>query len=235
MTALRELEQELGIQYPELYTKLYVEGMLDLGPTGMHWAEITFPKLKLNPPLLLFGEDIEIWDPLAYKAGIAEIKDREVYEIAASYQFIPFAKNGAGDLYVFQYDLQNGEDIPITFFPHDDCEAEVLAKNLQDFIFRQLLEATREIDDYAMVFEEEEEEIKRNLQQQLRTHRPYLTDRQIQLLEEIYHRDLVTYTYQLPNGGKQEAEGLTTFDEVEAILQREINFEHLNKTFDYTV
>ncbi|MCS4238243.1 hypothetical protein M2306_001650 [Myroides gitamensis] len=235
MTALRELEQELGIQYPELYTKLYVEGMLDLGPTGMHWAEITFPKLKLNPPLLLFGEDIEIWDPLAYKAGIAEIKDCEVYEIAAPYQFIPFAKNGAGDLYVFQYDLQNGEDIPITFFPHDDCEAEVLAKNLQDFIFRQLLEATREIDDYAMVFEEEEEEIKRNLQQQLRTHRPYLTDRQIQLLEEIYNRDLVTYTYQLPNGGKQEAEGLTTFDEVEAILQREINFEHLNKTFNYTV
>lgn len=235
MTALRELEQELGIQYPELYTKLYAEGMLDLGPTGMHWAEITFPKLKLNPPLLLFGEDIEIWDPIVYKAGIAEIKDREVYEIAAPYQFIPFAKNGAGDLYVFQYDLQNGEDIPITFFPHDDCEAEVLAKNLQDFIFRQLLEATREIDDYAMVFEEEEEEIKRNLQQQLRTHRPYLTDRQIQLLEEIYNRDLVTYTYQLPNGGKQEAEGLTTFDEVEAILQREINFEHLNKTFNYTV
>ncbi|WP_353120008.1 SMI1/KNR4 family protein [Myroides odoratus] len=235
MTALHKLEQELGIQYPALYTRLYADGMLDLGPTGMHWAEITFPKLKLNPPLLLFGEDIEIWDPVAYKDGILELKDPEVYEIATHYQFIPFAKNGAGDLYVFQYDLQNGTDIPITFFPHDDCEAEVVAKNLQDFIFRQLLEATREIDDYAMVFEEEEEEIKRNLQQQLRTHRPYLKNRQVLLLEEIYKRKLVAYTYKLPNGGQQKAEGLTTFDEVEALLQREINFEHLNKTFDYTV
>lgn len=235
MTTLDEIEKELEIQYPPLYKKLFADGMLDSGPMGMDWSRITFPKLKQQPPLLLFGEDIEIWNPTEYKAGILEIKDLEVYDIATKYQFVPFAKNGAGDLYVFQFDLQNGEDIPITFFPHDDCEAEILAKNLQDFIFRQLVEATREIDDCAMVFEEEEKEIKINFQSQLRTHRPYLTVRQIEILEEIYERKVTEYAYTLPNGSKAVAEGLTTFEEVEEIIKREINFNHLNTKFDYTI
>ena len=39
-----------------------------------------------------------------------------------------------------QLDMENNGEIPITFFGHDS-DAEVLAKNLQDFIFRQLLES----------------------------------------------------------------------------------------------
>lgn len=234
ITALNELEEELNIDYPETYKKLYVNGMLDSGETGIDWLERTFPKLKLNPPLLLFAEDIEIWDPINYRAGIAEIMNREVYDIASKYRFVPIGKNGGGDLYVLQYDLQNGENIPVTFFPHDDCMAEVLANNIQDFIFRQLLEAIREIDDYALFYEEEEKNIKTNLSNQLRTHRPYLTVGQIAILEEIYARNIFAYTYKLPNGSEEEVKGLATFGEVEEILKREIGFAHLNKQFDYT-
>ncbi|MBB1139125.1 SMI1/KNR4 family protein [Myroides sp. WP-1] len=235
MNSLEDIEKELNIQYPVLYKKLFADGLLDSGPTGINWYKDSFPKLKQNPPLLLFAEDIEIWNPIEYKAGILEILDPEVYDLAQRFQFVPFAKNGAGDLYVFQFDLQDGNDIPITFFPHDDCEVEVVAKNLQDFIFRQLVEATREIDDCSLVFEEEEVEIKANFQQQLRTHRPYLSERQIEILEEIYTRDLNVYTYTLPSGRIEKAEGLTTYEEVDNLLQREIDFKYLNAKFDYTV
>lgn len=163
-----------------------------------------------------------------------EIKEREVYDIASRYELVPFAKNGAGDLYVFQYDLQDGDDIPVSFFPHDDCMLQVLAKNFQDFIFRQLLESVTEIDEYSMFDDETEEKIKEHLFNQLRTHKPYLTARQIEILEKIYARDIVKYTYKLPNGYEDEAEGLVTFDEVEKILKAEIDFELLNKEFDYT-
>ncbi len=235
MTMLNQLEKELRISYPETYKTLYANGMLDWGETGTGWIKLIFPKLKLNPPLLLFAEDIEIWDPITYKAGIAEIMDREVYDIAQKYRFVPIGKTGGGDLYVLQYDLQNGDNIPVTFFPHDECMAEVLANNVQDFIFRQLLEAVREIDDYVMFYEEEEETMKINLNNQLRTHRPYLTTNQIAILENIYARDVFAYRYKLPNGHEEEAEGLVTFEEVEEILNREIGFVHLNKQFDYTV
>ena len=54
-------------------------------------------------------------------------------------------KNGAGELFCFQFDLQNGEDIPISYFPHYDGMLQILAKNFQDFIFTQLLEAVTKI------------------------------------------------------------------------------------------
>ncbi|MHC5309153.1 SMI1/KNR4 family protein [Myroides sp. LJL116] len=234
MKQLSTLEEELHISYPSLYHQLYTSGMLNWGEQQSNWYETVFPTLKQNPPLLLFAVDIEIWDPIVYKQGIAEIKNCEVYDIHKGYKFVPFAQNGAGDLYVFEYDLQDGFDIPITFLPHDESTAVVMAKNLQDFIFRQLLEAVCDIDEYSMFYEENPLDFKVNLQNQLRTHAPYLNEKQVRILQEVYEKDLVEYTYTIPNGSSWEAQGLLTYDEVEALLKREIDFEYLNKEFDYT-
>lgn len=234
MELLQDLAQELKITYPKVYQELYAKGMLDWGTASANWYEETFPNLKKNPPLLLFAEDIEIWEPIEYKAGIAEIRNREVYDISEKYDFVPFAKNGAGDLFVFQYDLQNVDDVSVTFLPHDDNEALVLAPNLQDFIFRQLLEALREIDEDSMVYEEEETDLKANLKAQLQTHRPFLKARQIEVLEGLYERDIFEYSFKTPNGSTYVCEGLATYDEVEELLAREIGFTHLNEVFDYT-
>lgn len=234
MNTLNEIEQELNFTYPEIYKNLDVNGMLDWGESGNGWYNTIFPKLKKNPPLLLFGGDIEIWDPKESKGGIAEMLHHEVYDVAEKYKLVPFAKNGAGDLFVFQYDLQDGENIPVSFFPHDECELHVLAKNFQDFIFRQLIESITEIDEYSMFDEDTEVEIKANLNNQLRTHKPYLTTKQVEILEKIYARDIFEYTYKLHNGSEENSEGLATLDEVEAILKQEINFDYLDKIFDYT-
>ncbi|MCA5005255.1 SMI1/KNR4 family protein [Sphingobacterium bovistauri] len=233
MKSLNELEKELNISYPEIYKSLYTNGMLDWGTEENGWYTNVFPKLKENPPLLLFGADIEIWDPIDWKGGIEEILNHEVYDIHEKFKLVPFAKNGAGDMYVFQYDLEQNGEIPISFFPHDDDELEVQAKNFQDFIFRQLLESLTEMDEYSMFEGDSEEQIKTHLLNQLRTHQPYLTENQIAVLEEIYKRDLFEYTYKVPNGGEFEAYGLLTFDEVDEIVKREIDFPLLNKKMEY--
>ncbi len=232
MSTLEDLEKEFNFTYPELYKQLYADRMLDWGSDGNGWYTNVFPMLKENPPLLLFGSDIEIWDPIVYRDGIREMVNHEVYDINPKYQMVPLAKNGAGDLYVFQLDMENNGEVPITFFGHDS-DAEILAKNLQDFIFRQLLESLTEIDEYSMFYEDSEEKIKQNLHNQLKTHRKYLKAEQVEILEDIYQLDIFEYTYKIPNGGEFEAKGLLTFDELEKLIKQEMAFEKLNTKFDY--
>lgn len=234
MNTLNDLEKEFNFSYPEIYKKLYANGMLNWGESSNGWLVNTFPMLKKNPPLLLFGADIEIWHPTECKERILEILNPDFYEINEKFKLIPFAQNGAFDLYVYQYDLQNGEDIPVSFLPHDDCKLQVLAKNLQDFIFRLLLEAVTDIYDEMLFFEVDEDNLKQNLWNQLRTHSPYLTEKQISILEDIYKREIKAYSYKLPNGRDEKAKGLATYDEVGEILKREIDFEYFNQEFDYT-
>ncbi|AZB11482.1 SMI1/KNR4 family protein [Chryseobacterium sp. G0162] len=232
MNTLQDLEKEYNFTYPELYKKLYTDKMLDWGVEGPGWYTNVFPALKENPPLLLFGNDIEIWDPIVYQNGIREIINHEVYEINPKYRMVPFAKNGAGDLYVFQLDMETNGEVPITFLGHDS-DAEILAKNLQDFIFRQLLESLTEMDEYSMFEGNSEEEIKILLQNQLNTHRKYLAPKQVEILEDIYTRDIFEYTYKVSNGGEFKAEGMLTFDELEKMINKEIAFEKLNTKFNY--
>lgn len=232
MSTLEDLEKEFNFTYPELYKQLYADRMLDWGSDGNGWYTNVFPTLKENPPLLLFGSDIEIWDPIVYRDGIREMVNHEVYDINPKYQMVPLAKNGAGDLYVFQFDMEINGEVPITFFGHDS-HAEILAKNLQDFMFRQLLESLTEIDEYSMFYEDSEEKIKQNLHNQLKTHRKYLKAEQVEILEDIYQRDIFEYTYKIPNGGEFEAKGLLTFDDLEKLIKQEIAFEKLNIKFDY--
>ncbi|WP_228377470.1 SMI1/KNR4 family protein [Chryseobacterium indologenes] len=233
---LEELEQKYNFKYPDLYKRLHNDNMLDWGESCPDWYLTTLPTLKKKPPLLLFGNDIEIWkDQQLVDAAIQEMSEEDDYRnIHENYKFVPFAKNGAGDLYVFQYDLEDNGEVPVSFIPHDEEEGEVLAKNFQDFIFRQLLEAVIEIDEDSMFYEEEEEELKQNLFSQLKTHEPYLSSGQIEILHTIYQRDIFEYTYKVPNGHIFEAEGLVTFDEVDDIINREMAFDYKNKKFNYT-
>ncbi|OCA76408.1 cell wall assembly protein [Chryseobacterium artocarpi] len=233
---ISELEKKYNFQYPEIYKQLNDNNMLDWGESGSDWYSTTFPQLKEKPPLLLFGYDIEIWnDEELVDTSIEEMSDEEDYRnIHSKYKFVPFAANGAGDLYAFQFDLEKDGEVPVTLILHDEEEAEVLAGNLQDFIFRQLLEAVTEVDEDSMFFEEDEEDMKENLLNQLKTHEPYLTPKQVEILKNIYQRDIFEYTYEVSAGNSFETEGLITFDEVKEILSKEIAFDHLDTTFNYT-
>ena len=112
--------------------------MLNWDESSTNWYEDTFPKLKENSLLLLFGGDIEIMNSMESQSEIEEILNREKIDINEKFRLVPFK-------FCFQIDLQNGEDIPISYFPHYDGMLQILAKNFQDFIFTQLLEAVTKI------------------------------------------------------------------------------------------
>ena len=235
MKQLEQIEKQFNFKYPDLYKKLYDDGMLDWGENCQNWYAIYWEKFKNNPPLLLFGNDIELISfsilVQEVKALIEMLKDPEDYrKTKPEFQFVPFAQTGGGDLYVFQFDKQSGDNVPITLLPHDWEEATILAKNLQDFIFRELLECVAEIGKYSKAADGD---LKTNLSNMLKTHKPYLSRRQVTKIEEIYNRDLFEYKYQIPNGREFSAMGLISRDELEEILQQEIGFEDLDKEFVY--
>ena len=62
MNQLEQIEQRYGFKYPELYHRLHNDGMLDWGEFGSNWHATYWEKFKSNPPLLLFGDDIELLD-----------------------------------------------------------------------------------------------------------------------------------------------------------------------------
>ena len=233
MTQLEQIEQQFNFKYPELYKKLYNEGMLDWGEFGKNWYATYWEKFKSNPPLLLFGYDIEFLEFNRITEEIKAFKDPEDYrETNPEFQFIPFAQTGGGDLYVFQFDKRRGNDIPITLVPHDSEEAIILAKNLQDFIFRKMLECVVSIDEYSKAIDGD---LKANLLNMLRTHKPYLSQRQVAKIEEVYSRNLFEYKYKVPNGREYAAKGLISRDEYNDTIQQEIGFEDLDKEFVYVM
>ncbi len=232
MNQLEQIEQNFNFTYPELYKRLYTGGMLDWGKSGPNWHATYWDKFKINPPLLLFGNDIELLEFDRIVTEIETFRDPNDYrKTKPEFQFIPFAQTGAGDLYVFQFDKQDGNNIPITFAYHDDEIAVVLAKNLQDFIFRKLLECVVETGKYSKAAEDGN--LKTNLFNMLRTHKPYLNQHQIEKIEEIYNRDLFDYKYKVPNGKEYSAAGLISRDELKETLQQEIGFDGLNMEFVY--
>lgn len=239
MNQLEQIEKKFDFKYPDLYIKLFKDGMLDWGTFGSNWHATYWEKFKVNPPLLLFA-DIEIPDFDRIVEQIEELTDPTDYrEIKPEFQFIPFANFNGCDLYVFQFDRQEGKDVPVTFLPHDFIMATILAKNLQDFIFRQLLECVMEIDEHSSVADGD---LKLNLANMLRTHQQYLSPRQAERIAEVYKRDVFKHEhkYKTPLDGQLRGaerveyyEGLISVDELKNTLQQEIGFEYLDKEFVY--
>lgn len=231
MNQLEQIEQKFNFKYPELYKQLHVDGMLNWGEFGPNWHAVYWNKLKNNPPLLLFGDDFELLDFNRVIEEIEAFKDPEDYRATKpEFQFIPFGQTGGGDLYVFQFDKQSGDNIPVTLVSHDSDEAIVLTKNLQDFIFLQLLEAVTDIDKYSRIAEED---LGANCANILKSHKPYLTESQVKKLTEVYSRQLFEYKYKVSNGREYSMTGLISRDEFKEMLLQEIGFDDFEKEFVY--
>jgi hypothetical protein len=233
MNILEQIEKQFDFEYPELYKILYSDGMLDWGEYGPNWAAIYLAKFKITPPLLFFGDDIELFELNKISEEISNLRNPNDYrKVKPGFQFIPFARTGRHDLYVFQFDKQFGENVPITLLPHDYEFATILAKNLQDFIFLIMLECVVNIDKDSSDFVNNDN-LKTNLFNMLKTHKAYLNHGQYVKIEEIYNRDFFDYKYKYRNGREEIWTGLITEDEFEKTLQQEIGFKDLDKEFKY--
>lgn len=221
---LHDIESTHNITYPNLYKELSENGMLSWGETDPDWYTKTYPILSKNPPLLLYGCDFEL---LEFEQ-IDEETDafKEPYrQINSKFNFIPFAQNGGGDLYCFQFDKKVNEDIPIVRIWHDANEANVLAKNLQDFIFRSMTESLVEYrKDYSLL---DNGNLCENLDNYKRTHLQYLSTTQQEVMTEIFGKII----NEKPSGSDllSETEKKTIIKKMTQMIM----FADLDRSFEY--
>ena len=170
--------------------------------------------------------DFELLPVDAIDETIEEFRDPE-NEVNLEYFFVPFAMNNAGDQYCFWYHTPfEASEPPVALVSHDSDELLVLAKNLQDFIFRKFCETLSDIWDKDIV-----KELKEGLDKALLcTHLPYLTTHQGEVLKDLFSREVQTFKTKWG-----DVLGVLSDKELEALLQREIGFEELDKAYDYSV
>jgi hypothetical protein len=224
--ALIELEQKYGFQYPTLYKQAYFNGMLE------------YKNDYTNPTLFYGGFDIELipfdspnknFSPCVVRTEIESLLDPDDYRRTPNtFKFIPFAATGDGDLYVFQYDIAGGADVPITLLPYDCQMAQILAKNLQDYIFRPLIEeAVYVSEDYSGIIDITQRD------SILRTHKPYMKERHFEILSEIYCREIIEHDYIYPEGRIKKQPGLLSNIELKELFQNEIPYSRFDEEFKY--
>lgn len=231
MPSLQDLEQKYQFTLPLLYHRLAKDNMLSHQSPHADWVGQILPTLASQPPFLLFALDYEPLsiDDIAFY--YQELKDPNDYrKIDAAMQFIPFAKTGAGDLYTF-YTHHHAQEASVVLLSHDEENAVILAKNLQDFAFRSMLEAVVELDEYSLL--DDLEQLHTNLNAWLNTHRPYLSEAQSDCLDKIFNREVKTYLCIVNPKYSYEFQGLLSHEECKMILQEMIHFQDLDLTFKY--
>ena len=229
---IQEIETKYDFKFPDLYKELDADGMLDVGEYGPNWYLEVYPTLKDNPPLLLHSYDFESLNLKSVAEEIEELRDPEDYRnINLELKFIPFAKSGGGDHYCFFLNEENNGDVPIVFVWHDMNEVNYLAKNLQDFIFKVLLIDMSKKDIYN---ELSDEEFRNEIQSVFKSHKKYLNERQISILEEIMTRQIVEYEIHVSPKIIESARGLLTDSELESIVNKIIPFYKMNQSFKYS-
>ncbi|MDX5517745.1 MULTISPECIES: SMI1/KNR4 family protein [Stenotrophomonas] len=212
-----DIEQQLGQAFPALYHQLQGDRMLDWGTFCHGWVTSVYPTLRARPPLLLYAREFELIAPADIVGHAEQFTDEDSHvRLRERLQLLPFGSTGAGDYYCFWQDPSAPGEPRVVLLWHDDDRVDLLATNLQDFIFRMMVDAVADLDDCLL----EEGDIADNLQRWLRSHRPYLRAAQVQALEELYADPAIHA------GGVGE-------DVATALIRRVIGFEGIDTHFSY--
>ncbi len=229
MITLEQLEIRHNYTFPSLFQTLFeadklnwMRGFDEPLEKGKTWADDVYPILKVNSPLLLHsgGSDFELLTP----KSILDFEFPEAWD-TDTHHFIPFAKTAEGNTYAF-YD--NGEEeTPIVLIWEDD-EAEYVAKNFEDFIFRKMLEAADDIDKddlYADYGKENPMELYRaDLKADLEAIRPYLKGTYLNILDESYNGDVLETLI---------AYGFMGSKPVKEVIKELLDFEFMGEVFEH--
>ena len=189
MNPLQKIEQTYNFQYPKLYHRLWEDRMLDVRWQKEIWWEEVFPELKKNPPLLLFRDQFMALDDAEEIVNLIE-DYKSQRGIKAEYLLVPFASECEGDICFF-YNREKTELPPVIVKDwYDFNSAEIIADNLQNFIFYGLLQLVHTIYPNTPILLGDFYE---NIANIYRTHRPYLSEEQAQVIKEIYNRKLTNF------------------------------------------
>ncbi|GAA4023437.1 hypothetical protein GCM10022409_04110 [Hymenobacter glaciei] len=228
--AIASIERHYDFVLPDLYKRLYHDGMLDWfldgGFPNHDWYKNIFPRLRQKPPILLFAQDFELYAPETVPTlDLSE-------DWGTAHGFVPLGHTGGGDLYAFCLTLATDGETPITLSLHDDNKTTVLAPSLEGFIFREMLDRATSFDEYAQEGYAGFEELRADLQRAVQSISPYLRPAWGSLLAEVYARPLGQEIIVLPRR-QYTVDTLLPSTEFEAIVAREIGFAQLNTTFEH--
>lgn len=231
MITLKQLETKHNYSFPKLYKTLFEADMLNWMrgfelplAEGLTWANDIYPTLKENPPLLLHsgGSDFE----LLTADDILKFKFPEEWD-TQHHHLIPFAKTAEGNMFAFYENVEIDGENPIVLIWEND-EAEFVAKNFEDFIFRKMLESSNDIDKddlYADYGKDNGMELYRaDLQADLKTIRPYLKNTYVSILEEAYNGEILETLISY---------GLISTKPVKDVVKEMLDFELMGDVFEH--
>ncbi|WP_368865865.1 SMI1/KNR4 family protein [Stenotrophomonas maltophilia] len=172
------------------------------------------------PPILLYAQDYEPLERGELLEAWQELTAEDHYNpLRQDLQLLPFARTGAGDSYCFWTNAPGCHEPPVLLVWHDDDRADVLARNLQDFLFRKMVEAVADYEaPYTLL---SHGDLADNLQRWLGSHRAWLRDDQATALEALFARSA-----EIEQGEIDE-------DQAQALVQQLIGFERLDESFAY--
>jgi hypothetical protein len=231
---IEELESKYSYKFPELFKRLWSDGMIDWmgGRTTLfgadeNWAKSIYPHIKDNPPLLLHtgGFDFE----MLRAEEMLDFKFDELWDIER-HEFIPFAKTEEGNIFAFYKNLQTDGESAIVYIWNEMNETEVLAKNFEDFIFRKMLEAVYDVDKEELNPDYKEsgfEGYLTDIRKDLRTIKPYLNSKYAEVLSDIYSRSDIMES--------KISYSLMTHKELVDLIQTYLEFEELDLVFEHEV
>ncbi len=232
MITLVQLETKHKTTFPVLYKTLFEANMLNWMrgfelplEKGKTWANTVYPALKENPPLLLHsgGSDFELLTP----EDIFNFEFPKEWD--TEHHFIPFAKTAEGNVYAFYKNAEIDGEAPIVLIWQDD-EAEYIAKNFEDFIFRKMLESSDDIDKddlFADYGKENPIELYRtDMLADLKSIRPYLKDDYVSILEEAYNGEILETLISY---------GFMGVKPVKEIIKEMLDFELRGEVFEHEV
>jgi hypothetical protein len=209
----RIIENTFDLKLPLLYKKLENDGMLEYANAfSSDWYAHVYPTLKNQPPFLMFAQNFELLSLHDVYEALREMPSNTHW--LPDFNMIPFAGDGSGDRYAFYNDGEN--EHAIIYWWHDSDHCDILAKNLQDFIFIKMLDCALEMtDDYDLAADGD---AKINLNNWLKTHQKYLSTQHAEILSNLYQREL-------QYNEDDETYSLINSDEYKTILKATLGFE----------
>jgi hypothetical protein len=215
---LNEIEATLDIKYPKTYHAMAQDGMLDWGALGPNWFKDVYPKIRTNPPLLLFASDFKI---IELKNVVKEWEKLKL-DSSGFHRLVPFAKISAGDPFCFLFENAASINCVCKFNRRND-EAIKLARTFEDFIFREMLGSVVDVNREDI---DDENEFRRDVSAMILTHKKYLPEKHIEILIDVVGRPLKELDDEF---------GAISTDDYFEIVEREIAFDGLGMKIPLSV
>ncbi len=210
MQDLSDIELKYGFQFPDIYKKLLKDAMFDYDGKSDTLLDYQF-----------YGVDLEV---LPFSTAIKYYDDDPLIKAKAN-KIFPFAITGAGDWYGFYFGLDQNNNPPIVLVEHDSDEVVFYADNLENFIFYFLLRAACGVDKAKS-----DEFFIAELNRVFKTHEKYIEAEQVELLKEVYSREIKDQSdSELANSYRYR--GLLTYEEAGELFVKQTGFKMFDKTF----